>query len=79
MVSNVLDTYKKFHGKQIGILIRNGENLYVGWTDEEKVRIKDENVYLKPETRKIPWKKQKPSPGKRLLPVTLYSASCRGY
>lgn len=51
MVSNVLDTYKKFHGKQIGILIRNGENLYVGWTDEEKVRIKDENVYLKPETR----------------------------
>ena len=51
MVSNVLDIYKKFHGKQIGILIRNGENLYVGWTDEEKVRIKDENVYLKPETR----------------------------
>lgn len=51
MVSNVLDTYKKFHGKQIGILIRNGENLYVGWTDEEKIRIKDENVYLKPETR----------------------------
>ena len=28
---------------------------------------------------KIPWKKQKPSPGKRLLPVTLYAASCRGY
>lgn len=51
MVSNVLDIYKKFHGNQIGILIRNGENLYVGWTDEEKVRIKDENVYLKPETR----------------------------
>ena len=23
----------------------------MGWTDEEKVRIKDENVYLKPETR----------------------------
>ena len=51
MVSNVLTDYDTFHGKQIGILVRNGENLYIGWTDEEKIQISDENVYLKPEKR----------------------------
>ena len=70
MVSNVLDTYKKFHGKQIGILIRNGENLYVGWTDEEKVRIKDENVYLKPETREDSLEESRSSvPGRGCFPL----------
>lgn len=51
MVSNVLTDYDTFHGKQIGILVRDGENLYIGWTDEEKIQISDENVYLKPEKR----------------------------
>ena len=51
MVSNILVSYENFHGKQIGILVRNGENLYIGWTDEERVQIRDENVYLKPESR----------------------------
>ena len=51
MVSNVLTNYDTFHGKQIGILVRDGENLYIGWTDEEKIQISDENVYLTPEKR----------------------------
>ena len=46
MVSNVLDTYKKFHGKQIGILIRNGENLYVGWTDGGEGPISKMKMYI---------------------------------
>lgn len=42
--SNMLDRYRYFHGKTVGILIRNGDNLYLGWTDEEYVKIDDDLV-----------------------------------
>lgn len=50
-VANTLDVYKKYHGQQIGILVRDGENLWAGWTDEKRIQIHDGNVFLKPETK----------------------------
>lgn len=47
-VANCLREYDTFHGKTIGILIRDGENLYIGWTDEDRINISDENAFLKP-------------------------------
>lgn len=50
-VANTLAVYKKYHGQQIGILVRDGGNLWIGWTDEERIQIHDGNVFLKPETK----------------------------
>lgn len=41
---NLLEAYDYYHGKTIGILIRNGENLYLGWTDEDRINIDDDFV-----------------------------------
>lgn len=42
--SNLLQTYEYFHGRTVGIIIRNGDNLYLGWTDENRVHIKDDFI-----------------------------------
>lgn len=44
-IANMLCAYEAYHGKTIGILIRDGENLYIGWTDEEKVNIKEDMFF----------------------------------
>ncbi len=49
-VANMLDTYEKFHGKTIGILIRNNEQVFVGWADEERISLFDENVFYNKKT-----------------------------
>ena len=49
----MLSEYELLHGNTIAILIRDGENLYIGWTDDDKVQVKDENMFLKPETKEI--------------------------
>lgn len=41
---NLLKAYDYYHGRTIGILIRNGENLYLGWTDDNYVKIDDDFV-----------------------------------
>lgn len=41
---NMLDRYDYYHGKTVGIIIRNGENLYLGWTDESRVHISDDLI-----------------------------------
>lgn len=46
----VLAEYEVYHGKKIGILIRNGENLYMGWTDDEKINIPENMFYMPGET-----------------------------
>ena len=46
----VLAEYKVYHGEKIGILIRNGENLYIGWTDDEKINIPENMFYTPGET-----------------------------
>lgn len=43
-IQNALDDYEAYHGRAVGIIIRNGENLYMGWTDDEKVHIQDDFV-----------------------------------
>ena len=42
--SNMLERYEYYHGTTVGIIIRNGENLYLGWTDKERVHIKDDLI-----------------------------------
>lgn len=44
-VANMLDTYEKYHGKTIGILIRNGEQIFIGWTSEDRVDLRDEKAF----------------------------------
>ena len=41
---NMLKKYEVFHGKTVGIVIRNGENVYLGWTDDGRVHISDDLV-----------------------------------
>lgn len=48
----MLGEYDVYHGKKIGILIRNGENLYMGWTDDEKINI-PEDMFYTPEEAKV--------------------------
>ena len=50
MIANMLKKYKAYHGKQIGIIIRNGENCYIGWTDEDRIHISSEDAFLTPKT-----------------------------
>lgn len=45
---NLLKQYDYYHGKTIGIIIRNGENIYVGWTDEKRINIEDDLILSKP-------------------------------
>ena len=52
LYNNVLKSYEQYHGKQIAILIRNGENLYIGWTDTDRVSINDDNVFYSPKKDK---------------------------
>lgn len=51
---NILKAYNRYHGKTIGIIIRNGENLYLGWTDEERVHIKDDFIVTQVITETVP-------------------------
>ena len=46
---NMLMEYDVCHGGMIGILVRNGENLYIGWTDADMINIKDENIFYAPQ------------------------------
>lgn len=50
-VSNILKEYEIYHGKQIAILVRDGENCYIGWTEEDRVFINGDNVFLTPEQK----------------------------
>lgn len=45
---NLLEKYDYYHGETVGIIIRNGENLYLGWTDSEWVNIEDDLILTKP-------------------------------
>ena len=39
---NMLGYYDKCHGKKVGIIVRDGECLYMGWTDDTKLTIKSD-------------------------------------
>lgn len=42
---NMLDAYRLYHGSCIGILIRDGEQLYIGWTEDDHISIPDDLFY----------------------------------
>lgn len=44
--SNVLSSYEKLHGQLLGLLVRNGENLYLTWLDESTIKL-PEDMFLK--------------------------------
>lgn len=46
----ILKAYEKYHGKKVGILIRDGGNLYLSWTDDDRIFF-SEDAFLKPMTR----------------------------
>lgn len=46
---SILKNYTKYHGRRIGILIRDGDNVWLGWTDDEdKINLQD-NLFFTPE------------------------------
>lgn len=51
--ANMLQKYEKYHGHTIGILVKDGENLYMGWTDEDRINIQDENIFFAPQEATI--------------------------
>lgn len=58
---NCLDTYELLHGNQLAILIRNGENVYIGWCDEDKISLRSD-FFLKPtEAQVIPVEGRRPN------------------
>lgn len=44
-ISNALKAYKVFHGGQIAVILRDGDNIWIGWTDEERINLSSENVF----------------------------------
>lgn len=44
-VDNVLAEYDMYHGKQLALLLRDGENLYIAWCDADKITINEENAF----------------------------------
>ena len=53
LYGDILDTYKVFHGEKIGIIIRNGENLYLGWTDDEKITVSEDMFFTPGESEVV--------------------------
>ena len=52
--SNMLEEYEYYHGRTVGIIVRNGENLYLGWTDEDRVHIEDDLLVGRVVTEIVP-------------------------
>lgn len=42
--ANMLEEYRMYHSNTVGIVIRNGENVYIGWTDADKVHVTDDFI-----------------------------------
>lgn len=52
VVANSLQDYVTYHGGQLAILVRNGEQLHIAWLDEDKVVLHDENAFYSPKRQK---------------------------
>lgn len=50
-ISNMLKKYEAYHGRQLAVFLKNGENLHIAWLDEDKIRIGDGNVFMTPSER----------------------------
>ena len=47
--ANILEAHEKYRGNVIGIILRDGDNLYLGWTDEDRIDFKDD-MFFRPGT-----------------------------
>jgi hypothetical protein len=45
--TNLLKTFFLYHGARIGIIVRNGQQVFIGWTDEDHIDMRDE-AFLRP-------------------------------
>ncbi len=41
----MLTEYEMYHGKQLALLLRDGENLYIAWCDADNIVINEENAF----------------------------------
>jgi len=41
----VLSTQDILHAHKLALLIRDGENIYIAWTDEDKIYVNDDNLF----------------------------------
>lgn len=48
--ANILRSFDFLHGQKVGFVLRDGENLFVGYTDEERIHV-SKDVFLKPEVK----------------------------
>ena len=46
--ANLLKKYKLTHGGMLGILLRDGENFWIGWLDENAINIKTGDAFYRP-------------------------------
>ena len=44
--ANILASYEKYHGQTLAILLKDGENLWITWLDEDKITITDGYVFF---------------------------------
>lgn len=51
--TNILDMYEKYHGRKVALVIRDGENCYIAWTDDNRINFADDAFY-KAGTRQRP-------------------------
>lgn len=49
-IVNMIQEYEKYHGKTIGILVRDGENVFIAWTDDTYINIR-EDMFYRPEVK----------------------------
>lgn len=47
---NLLEAYKKYHGQKVAIILRDGDNLYIAWTDDDKINFSNDAFYKTEET-----------------------------
>ena len=46
-VANMLADYEYLHSRQIAIMVRDGEILYMGWTDDDRIQLSNEDLFKK--------------------------------
>ena len=51
--ANMLELDEKYKGGMIGVGIKNGENIYIGWTEESRITLPDGNMFYTPGTRQV--------------------------
>lgn len=48
----LLERFDKYHGDKVAILIRDGEKLFIAWTDDNRINF-SEDAFLRPYTRTL--------------------------